>query len=508
MTRLILFAIACVASCPLAFASAAAAAARAAAPAVRVGSKIDVEEAILAQAAVELMTTNGVPAVATPALGGTDVCFAALLHGGIDAYPDYTGTIAVQILHNPSLKTDAALRAALAAQGIGMTDSLGFDDTYAIGLTDALATARGIRTIGDLARHPELRLGFSIEFASRPDGWPGVRAAYGLPEVPVQRLDHELAYRALVNGQIDATDLYSTDAEIAQHHLRVLADDRHFFPAYRAVYLYRLGAPTAAVAALEKLQGKIDAGQMQAMNAAVKVDHERASDVAAGFLRRTFGLTAVVAHSSTVAEVWRLTRDHLLLVGISLAAAVVVGLPLGVAAAEFPRFGQAILVVVAGIYTIPALALLVLLISIPHVPLGKTPAIVALFLYALLPIVRNTQAGLRSVPPQLRESAEVLGLGRWARLVRVEVPMASAAILAGIKTSAVLDVGTATLGGFIAAGGYGEAIFQGIIFHDDREVLMGAIPAAVMALAFQGGFDLVEPLLVPRGLRLRRQATG
>jgi osmoprotectant transport system permease protein len=475
--------------------------------AVRVGCKIDVEEAILAQMAVELMGADGTAAVATPPLGGTDVCFAALLHGDIDAYPDYTGTIAVQILHDPSLKTDGALRAALAAKGIGMTGSLGFDDTYAIGMSDARAAALGIRTIGDLAGHPDLRLGFSIEFASRPDGWPGVRSAYGLADLPVQRLDHELAYRALVNGQIDATDLYSTDAEIAQHHLRVLADDRHFFPAYRAVYLYRLGAPAAAVAALDRLQGTVDAGQMQAMNAEVKVDHRQAADVAAGFLRRAFHLATVDTHSSTASELWHLTRDHLLLVGISLAAAIAVGLPLGVASAEFPRFGQGVLVTVAGIYTVPALALLVLLISIPHVPLGKPPAIVALFLYSLLPIVRNTQAGLRSVPPQLRESAEVLGLGRWARLVRVEVPMASASILAGVKTSAVLNVGTATLGGFIAAGGYGEAIFQGIIFHDNREVLLGAVPAALMALAFQGGFDLIEPLLVPRGLRLRRQAS-
>ena len=471
---------------------------------VRIGSKIDVEEAILAQAAVRLLVADGVAAVATPPLGGTDVCFAALLHGQIDAYPDYTGTIAVQILHDPGLNTDAALRAALARKGIGMTDSLGFDDTYAIGMPEARAAALGVRSIGDLAAHPDLRLGFSIEFANRPDGWPGVRAAYGLPDPPVRQLDHELAYRALLNGQIDATDLYSTDAEIAHNHLRVLADDRHFFPAYRAVYLYRLDAPPAVAVTLAKLAGKIDAGQMQAMNAAVKVDHRPAADVAADFIGRTFHLAAGAGHTSMASELWRLTRDHLVLVGISLAGAIAVGLPLGVASAEFPRLGQVVLVVVAGIYTIPALALLVFMISIPGVPLGKPPAIAALFLYSLLPIVRNTQAGLRGVPSPLRESAEVLGLGRWARLLRVEVPMASASIVAGVKTSAVLNVGTATLGGFIAAGGYGEAIFTGIIFHDDRQVLLGAIPAALMALAIQGGFDLLEPWVVPRGLRLRR----
>ena len=484
------------------------AAASAPAADVRVGAKIDVEEAILARVAVQLLTADGVPAVAGPPLGGTDVCFAALLGGDVDVYPDYTGTIAVQILHDPSLRTEAALRRALAGRGIGITDSLGFDDTYAVGMTDARAAALHVTSIGDLGRLSEpLRLGFSTEFAGRGDGWPGVRAAYGLPDAPVRQLNHELAYRALLDGQIDATDLYSTDAEIPQHHLRVLVDDRHFFPAYRAVYLYRLDLATrapAAVATLRKLEGTIDAGQMQAMNARVKVDGTSPADVAAEFLHRTFQLAASAAATSTVADLWHLTRDHLLLVGISLAAAIVVALPLGVAAAEFPRFGQVVLILVAGIYTVPSLALLVFMI--PLLGIGRPPAIVALFLYSMLPVVRNTQAGLRAVPPQLRESAEVLGLGRWTRLVRIEVPMASAAILAGIKTSAVLDVGTATLGGFIGAGGYGQAIFEGIIFSDRRRLLLGAIPAAVMALAIQGGFDLLEPVLVPRGLRLRPAA--
>ena len=471
----------------------------AAAATVRVGSKIDVETAILAQMAAQRLSADGVAAAAGAPLGGTDACFRALRHGDIDVYPEYTGTVAAQILHDPSLKTDAALRGALAGRGMGMTASLGFDDTYALGMTEARAAALGVRTIGDLARHPDLRLGFSTEFAGRGDGWPGVRQAYGLPDAPVQQLNHELAYRALLDGQIDVTDLYSTDAEIPQYHLRTLADDRGFFPAYRAVFLYRLGLRPAAVAALRELQGKVDAAHMQVMNGAVKVDRRPAAAVAADFLDRTFHTASHAVANSAVAELWHLTRDHLLLVGVSLTAAIAVGLPLGVIAGEFPRVGQVVMVVVAAIYTIPSLALLVFMI--PLLGIGRPPAMVALFLYSLLPIVRNTQAGLRSVPPQLRESAEVLGLGRWARLVRVEVPMASAGILAGIKTSAVLNVGTATLGGFIGAGGYGQAIFDGIIFSDTRQVLMGAVPAAVMALAIQGGFDLLEPLLVPRGLR-------
>ncbi len=480
----------------------------AAAPApVRVAAKVFTESAILDQIAVQRLTADGVPAVTGPPLSGTDTLFKALLADQVDVYPEYTGTIAQQILHDPALTTDVALRAALAKQGVGMTDSLGFDDTYAIGVTAARAAARHLTTIGDLARHPDLRLGFSTEFARRPDGWPGVRAAYGLPDFPVQALDHELAYRALLDGSIDATDLYSTDAEIPQYHLRVLSDDRHFFPAYRAVYLYRLPLPAAAVASLDKLQGQIDAAQMQAMNAAAKVGHRPEAAVAADFLHRSAGVvpTAAEAGPSLWRELWLFTRQHLTLVAISLTAAVLVAVPLGVVAAEFPAVGHVVLIVVSAIYTIPALALLVFMI--PLLGIGPEPAIVALFLYSLLPIVRNTQAGLRAVPASLRESAQVLGLSRWARLIRIEVPMASPSILAGIKTSAVLNVGTATLGGLIGAGGYGQPILDGIRLEDThRLLLLGAIPAALMALAFQGGFDLLEPLVVPRGLRLRPAA--
>ena len=470
---------------------------------VRVSRKVDTETAILEQIAAQHLTRAGVPADAGRALGGTPLLFDALDHRRIDCYPEYTGTVAVQILHRPDLKTVAALRPVLAERHIGITESLGFDDTYALGMTEARAAALGVRTIGDLARHPDLRLGLSTEFAGRADGWPGVRAAYRLPDLPVAPLAHEFTYPGLLAGRFDVADLYSTDAEIAQHHLRVLADDRHFFPAYQAVFLYRLELPAKTIAALRQLEGTLDADRMRAMNAAVKVDGRSPEAVATDYLTDYLTGTAT-AGPSLAARVWRLTLEHLFLVAVSLSAAIAVAIPLGVAAAEFPRFGHAVIVVVAGLYTIPSLALLAFLI--PAVGIGWRPAVLALFVYSLLPIVRNTQAGLRAIPPQLRESADVLGLSRWARLRHVGLPMASPSILAGIKTAAVLNVGTATLGGFIAAGGYGQAIFDGITFTNTRLLLTGAIPAAVMALAIQAGFDLLEPLVVPRGLRLRPAA--
>jgi osmoprotectant transport system permease protein len=141
---------------------------------------------------------------------------------------------------------------------------------------------------------------------------------------------------------------------------------------------------------------------------------------------------------------------------------------------------------------------------IPLLGIGGRPAIVALFLYSLLPIVRNTYAGLNDIPSSLRESAEALGLTPFARLRLIELPMAARSILAGIKTAAVINVGTATLGALIGAGGYGQPILTGIRRDDVGMILEGAIPAAILALAVQGAFELAERFLVARGLRLKR----
>jgi osmoprotectant transport system permease protein len=338
----------------------------------------------------------------------------------------------------------------------------------------------------------------------RGDGWPGLRDRYGLPQRDVRGLDHELAYRALAADEIQATDLYSTDAEVRAKGLRVLRDDLQYFPPYLCVWLYRDDLPTrapAAFAALGRLEGRIDASAMSAMNARAKFDHVPEDRIAADFLQQTLGLTPEVTSESFVARLLRRLGEHLWLVSISLAAAILVAVPLGILAARLPRLGAFILATTGVIQTIPSLALLVFMI--PWLGIGAKPALVALFLYSLLPIVRNTATGLRDIPPSLRESAEALGLPPGARLRLVELPLASRAILAGIKTAAVINVGTATIGALIGAGGFGQPILTGIRRDDVAMILYeGAIPAAVLALAVQGAFDLAERWLVPKGLRL------
>ena len=479
---------------------------------VTIGSKAFTESVILGDVATQLLEHDNISAVHNRQLGGTRVLWSALLAGNIDAYPEYTGTITQELLpesvsKNSGAKTDTQLRAALAEQGIGMTDSLGFNDTYAIGVSDARAEQLGLGTIGDLRKHPDLTIGLSNEFLDRSDGWPLVRDTYRLPQKNVTGLDHDLAYRALAGGTIDATDLYSTDAEIDYYKLRVLADDQHIFPEYRAVFLYRLDlqqrAP-AAVAALRKLSGTIDAPRMIAMNARAKLEKIPEPTVAGSFLQTQLGVApaAGAGPASPLARLWQRTREHLTLVDVSLLAAIAVAVPVGAAAARWRRGGQLILGVVAAIYTIPSLALLVFMI--PLFGIGFWPAVVALFLYSLLPIVRNTHAGLTGIPQATRESAQVLGLSGWYRLTRVDLPLALPSILAGIKTSAVINVGTATLGALIGAGGYGQPIITGIRLDDVGLILFGAIPAAVLALLVQGLFELLERHIVPPGLRPSR----
>ena len=393
----------------------------------------------------------------------------------------------------------ATLRAKLKPLGIGITDSLGFDDTYAIGMRDDEAARLGITRISDLRNHPQLRFGFSNEFMDRGDGWPGLRSAYQLPQTDVRGLDHALSYRAVASGAVDAIDLYSTDAEIPYYHLRTLLDDRHYFPRYEAVYLYRLSLQQSApafVKVLQGLAGRIDEPAMRAMNAAVKLHGRSDTAVAADFL----GTHAEQGPQGMWQRLRQRSVEHIELVAISLGLAVLLAIPLGILAAHRRRLGQLVIGATGILQTVPSLAMFVFMI--PLLGIGRWPAVAALFLYSLLPIVRNTHAGLVGIAPELRESAAALGLPRRVRLRRIELPLAMRSILAGIKTAAVINVGTATLAALIGAGGYGQPILTGIRLDSIALILEGAIPAAVLALLVQGLFEWVERWLTPRGLRL------
>jgi osmoprotectant transport system permease protein len=471
---------------------------------VHVGSKTFTESVILGELLKQLGQSSGGLVTHRRELGGTRVLFSALTGGDIDAYVEYTGTITQEIYAGRNLHSDADIRRELAQDGLRMTGPLGFNNTYAIGMTEARAEELGIETISDLREHSGLVFGFGNEFMDRGDGWPRLRAHYDLPQQNVSGLDHDLAYRAMDAGSIDVMDLYSTDAEIEYYNLRVLEDDRRLFPVYNAVVIYRADLAEHApgvVAAFERLEGAIAESTMIAMNARVKLEGDSESRVAADFARERFGIVATVTQSRLSDRLWRNGIQHIRLVAISLTAAVILALPLGVLAHRYKRWGQIILGAVGIIQTIPALALLVFMI--PPLGIGGPAAIAALFLYSLLPIVRNTHAGLAEIPLTLRESAAALGLPPMAQLLKIELPMASGAVLAGVKTAVVINIGTATLGALIGAGGYGQPILTGIRLDDIGLILEGAVPAAVLALFAQAFFEVLDRVIVPKGIRLR-----
>jgi len=481
-------------------------------PSIRTGSKAFTESVILAEIVAHLAENEGLTVEHVEGLGGTRLLWEALRSGQIDMYPEYTGTMSEEIFAGQGIHGVAALRKKLAESGLKMTDPLGFNNTYVIGMKEELAAKLSIRTISDLRHHPDLALRFSNEFMKRADGWPALAQRYQLPHHNVRGLEHALAYEALDKGVIQVTDLYATDAKISKLQLRRLQDDLAHFPQYNAVFVYRAEleqrAP-ALIASIHSLESAIDETAMTNMNARVELADLSESQVAADFLAEARGIRSHVREQSVARDIARYTLEHLNMVAVSLTAAMLVAIPLGIVAARSARLAQPILGVVGIIQTIPAIALLVLLIrpmSYFSDELGYPQAVVALFLYSLLPIVRNTYTGLRSISPQLHESAVALGLPPWVRLWRIELPLASRMILAGIKTAAVINVGFATLGGFIGAGGFGEPIFTGIRLNSYGVILQGAVPAAVLALLVQGLFEAAERVIVPRGLLLETDA--
>ncbi len=471
---------------------------------VTTGSKAFTENVILGEVLARLAVDAGAEAEHTDQLGGTRILWNALERGDIDAYVEYTGTLSQEILAGSGAKTDDEIRAALAAQGIVMMQPLGFNNTYALGMREELAAEMGIAAISDLRDHPDLAFGFTNEFMDREDGWPALRAHYDLPQRDVKGLDHDLAYRGLEQGDIALTDLYSTDAEIRYYGLRVLRDDLSLFPPYQAVVVHRADLATRApdvVAAFRRLEGRVPEAEMIGMNARAKLARIPAPRVAADFLTTAFAVESEVVTDTWVQRLGRNTMAHLLLVVVALAAGIVIAVPTGILASRQAAVAQLALGLSGILQTVPALALLVLMI--PLVGLSAPPAILALFLYSLLPMVRNTYDGLRSIPASTTESATALGLSSGARLRLVELPLAMPSILAGIKIATVQMVGFATLGALVGAGGYGQPILTGIRLDDVGLILEGALPAAGLALLTQGGFELVERAVVSKGLRLR-----
>ena len=467
---------------------------------VVIGSKKFTESYVLGEIAWRALSDAGVATEHRQGIGGTIILWQALQGGQIDAYPEYTGTIAQEILKNGQQLSFHEIRDALGKFGVGMTESLGFDNTYALVMRRSEAQRLGIRTISDLRKHPELKIGLTHEFLDRQDGWRPLRERYGLPQQSVIGIDHALGYVALANGSIDVKDAYSTDAKIEENDLVVLEDDLRFFPKYEAVFLFRSSMSPGAISALRRLEGTLDEKRMIHLN--TEAERTKNYTFAANLYFEDGERSANSVGESFPHKLVRWTLRHLELAGFSLLLSVIIGIPLGIVASRGGLIGQGILGFASIVQTIPSLALLALLVPVPFFGISVRTAITALFLYGLLPIVRNTASGLQDIPRSLRESAVALGLGPFTRLWEVYLPMASRSILSGIKTSAVINIGTATLAALIGAGGLGEPILSGLNLNDHATILEGAVPAALLALLVQWFFDVLDRVLIPKGLRI------
>ncbi|MFQ5707097.1 MAG: glycine betaine ABC transporter substrate-binding protein [bacterium] len=471
---------------------------------IKIGSKLFPESNILGEIMAQLLEDRGFTVERKFGLGGTIICFQALVNGEIDVYPEYTGTIEQAILKLSRHPSDAELQALLSEKhGLELLDSFGFNNTYALTVRAPLARQKNLKSISDLRQHAELRIGLSYEFLQRGDGWQALAKAYGLAAVPLG-MEHTLSYQALDQQQIDVMDVYSTDAEIQKYDLVLLHDDRHFFPQYLAAPLIRRDVAPEVKTVLSELAGVLDEEAMQKLNAAVAIDGKSFAETAHSFLFQN----GLVQHSNQdfSANKWQtlgqLTVIHLELTVVALLAAMAFAIPLGVVIYRLPKVSRPVIYLTGLLQTIPSLALLAFMI--PLFGIGTKPALVALFLYALLPILRSTFAALVAIDPILKKISVGMGLTAWQRLRYIEIPLAMPNLLAGIRTAAVISVGTATLAAFVGARGLGEYIFTGVTLNDPYIIMWGAIPAAILAILVELAFEALERWLVPKHL-LRRQ---
>jgi len=498
---------------------------------VVVASKPFGESYLLCEMFAQLLESRGLAVERRPGLGATEIAFGALRTGAIDAYPEYTGTGLIAILHDSlpdSVMADpravfghVAKRFAEQFQ-VRWLPPLGFQNTYAIAVTRATAGKYHLRTLSDLARESShLTAGFTADFIGRSDGLVGLSRVYGLRPRAVRPLAPAVKYQALASGAVDVIDGYSTDGLLARYDLVTLVDDRHFFPPYEAAALVteRLQSQMpAAVATLTLLSGRLDEITMRRLNRRVEVDREDVRVVAAdelkvlGLVGGAQAVRAAAGQRSGVAGFARylwdrrvnlawLTLRHLLLVGLALLAAVIVAVPLGLFLERTRRLAEPTIGVLGVLQTIPSIALLAFMI--PLLGVGVTPALVALWLYALYPIARGTYTGVRDADPDAVSAAEALGTTPVQRLLWVRLPLAAPVIMAGVRTAAVITVGAATLAAFIGAGGLGEPIVAGLALADTRMILSGALPAAALALAVDGVLALVERMVAPAHRRHR-----
>ncbi len=468
---------------------------------VVVASKQFTESRLLAEIAALKLESDGFEVERKLGLGGSLLVFNALQTGAIDLYPDYTGTLAQNLLKYPKA-SPVELEQALSDISLKIIAPLGFNNSYAMAINRAKAEDMQLSRVSQLRDWPDLRVAVSLEFLNRNDGWQALSRHYQLPQ-KAAALEHALAYPALARDQIDLTDAYTTDGELNRYDLLLLQDDLEFFPQYQALYLGRSNLPADVRASLAPMTQALNQTNMRQLNARVSETGKSIKQVAREFLLQAGFLASTDAPApatdSAGQKILANTVTHMKLTLTALLAACLIAIPLGLLAAHHKRTATAVIYFAGLLQTIPSLALLALMI--PLFGLGEVTAIMALFLYSILPILRNTVTGVNTIDPLLLQVADGMGLTAGQRLIKIELPLALPTLLAGVKTAAIICIGTATLAAFVGAGGLGEPIITGLTLNNQQLILQGALPAAALAILTEFLFQWIEHSVMPVQLR-------
>ncbi|MCO4754318.1 MAG: ABC transporter permease subunit [Bacteriovoracaceae bacterium] len=492
-------------------------------PPIVIGSKIFSESIILAEIAAQLFEDKGVKVVRKTNLGGTKVVFDALNAGDIDLYPDYTGTGYVMILKQ-SGETDPQVVYEIVSKefskkfSIAWSAPLGFNNTYSLAVRKDDEQFKNINNISDLSNTVERNLIASPhEFMERQDGFNPFKSFYNLnfKSNNVKSLSSGLMYSAIRDKQVDLIISYSTDGRLGAYGLKLLKDDKKFFPPYYAAFLTReevLQDRPEVAEVFEELEQLISEQDMIKMNDLVDREKREPSEVAKNFLIEKGLLQGTKTHTKISKNflsyvvmkknyLWKIVKEHLLLSFGALFLALAISLPTGILLSRKPKLSSTVFPFINTVQTIPSLALLGFLI--PFLGIGYAPAVIALFLYSLLPLVRNTYTGIESVDQDYIEASRGIGLTDWQILLKVEIPLALPVILAGIRTASVIVIGTATLAALVGAGGLGDPIFRGVATVNSNLILLGAVPSALLAIIVDKALGYAETKLVSQGLRAR-----
>ena len=458
---------------------------------ITVGSKRFTENLIIGEIFAQLLEDRGFVIKRKLGLGGTMVAFNALNENEIDVYPEYTGTLIKAIFKKKDFNS---VREILSKKNIDLLPPLGFDNSYCLIMNRDHAHALGIKTISDLSHFPHLRGGLSFEFQARNDGWNQLKKVYSLKN-KIKGIEIPLTYKAVKNNKVDFAEAYSTEPMIKKMNFIILKDDHHFFPKYKALALIHNSLPEKAKKTLKLLSGRISNEIITNLNAQA-ASGISINKVVNEFLNREkliFNKKQIKKDNFWI-KTYKRTKIHLFLTTFAVFLAILVAFPFALFSVGNQKFSKLILGLSGVFQTIPSIALLAFMI--PLFGIGYKPAIIGLFIYSLLPILRNTYTSLNQIDPNLIMAARGIGLYPKEIFFLIKLPLALPTLLAGIRTATILNIGTATLAAFIGAGGLGEPIVTGLALNNSWLILQGAVPAALLAIIIDWIFSLIEKQFV------------